>query len=81
MGALGPSDKQIATELGLSLNSVKLYLAKVRVKLGPFERAVLPGIGLLLNLVSVADITREGLVLLQERIPGIPGRRFHGSSS
>jgi hypothetical protein len=66
LGALGWNDKAIAAELGIAPNSVKVYFARLRKRIGRFDRAMLPGIGLLLGIVSLADITRWALEFLQE---------------
>lgn len=71
LGALGLSDKAIASELKLSANSVKVYLSTLRRKIGHFDRALLPGLGLLLGFVSIADVTRGALRLLQARCPDL----------
>ena len=65
LGALGLSDKGIAEELGIAPRTVTFYFSKLRMRLGNFERGQLAGLGLLLGLVSIADITREALQFLQ----------------
>jgi len=69
LGALGYSDKGIADQLDISHNTVKQYLQNTKCKIGRFERHMLPGICLLLGIVSIADITREALLFLQLRQP------------
>lgn len=71
-GALGMTDKAIATELKLSVNTVKQGLARLRGKIGPFERHMLPGLALLFGLVSIADVCKPGLLLLQDLAPDNP---------
>ena len=56
LGGLGLSDKAIAITLNLSTNTVKMYFAKLRGKLGNFDRMMLPGIALVFGILSVADI-------------------------
>ena len=64
LGAMGLSNQEIAKELGLTEHSVKQYFVRLRLKLGGFHRNMLPGIGLLMGLVSVADVTRKSLKVL-----------------
>ena len=64
LGAMGLSNHEIAKELGLTEHSVKQYFVRLRLKLGGFHRNMLPGIGLLMGLVSVADVTRKSLKVL-----------------
>lgn len=67
MGALGYSDKQIAAELGLSINTVKVYFHKTRDRIGSFERTMLPGIAVLLGLVSIEEIIQVAQEFLHLR--------------
>lgn len=65
LGALGLSDKAIAGELGIGPRTVTFYFSKLRMRIGNFDRGMLPGIALLLGLVSIADVTRGALQFLQ----------------
>lgn len=67
MGALGLNDQEIANRLGISKSTVSVYLYKLRLKIGSFEREMMPGIGILLGLVTVAEITGEAMEFLEKR--------------
>lgn len=64
LGALGLSDKEIATELGLSIRTIQDYFADLRHELGPFNRTALPGMALYLGLLTVGEIKAAAAKLL-----------------
>ena len=70
--ALGLSDKEIACDLNLGVNTIRIYLQRIRDKIGNFERADAPGLCLLLGICSIADITRNALELLTFEDPASP---------
>lgn len=69
LGALGLSDKEIATELGLSVRTVQDYFADLRYELGPFPRTALPGMALHLGLLTVEEVTAPAAKLLAKGDP------------
>lgn len=77
LAALGNSDKQIASQLGIATNTVKQYFRLCRQKVGNFDRLMLPGIALLLRLASIADICGPALSLLQDLTPDDNPEGFH----
>lgn len=64
LGALGHPDQAIARMLGVQSNSVKTYFVHIRKKIGKFNRSMLPGVGLLLGIVSAEDLAREARACL-----------------
>lgn len=71
LAALGYSDKTIGIMLGITTNSVKAYMQQLRKKLGSFDRDMLPGIALLLNIVTISEITQRALEFLWDRFPNV----------
>lgn len=64
--AIGNSDKQIATELRLSSNTVKQYVIRLRHTLGGIPRFMFPGLGLLLGIISISDLTNPVLEFIEK---------------
>lgn len=67
LGALGLSDKEIATELDLSACTVKEYFSDLRFHLGSFNRTALPGIALCLGILTVRELKAPAEKLLAGR--------------
>lgn len=69
LGALGLPDKEIAFRMGLSVETVKTQFARMRMRIGRFDRAMLPAIALLLGLVTIEEVTAGAYELLRSRRP------------
>jgi len=64
---LGLSNGEIAESLGIAENTVKVYITRLLERMdGRCDRHDLIGMGLLLGLISVADLTRRPLEVLQD---------------
>lgn len=63
--ACGHQNKQIAHTLGIAEGSVTICCQRIarRMGLNFFDRGVIPGLCLLLGIVSIADVTRGALDL------------------
>lgn len=64
--AIGYSDKQIAIETGVAYNTVKRYVIRLRHSLGGIPRFMFPGLGLLLGIVSISDLTNSALEFIEK---------------
>lgn len=64
--ARGLSREETAKELGISPGTVSHHLANLRYKLGSFDRVLLPGMGLLLGLVTPEEVMAGAKKFLDE---------------
>ncbi len=64
--AIGYSDKQIATETGIAHNTAKRYIICLRQILGGIPRFMFPGLGLLLGIISISDLTTPVLEFIDK---------------
>jgi DNA-binding CsgD family transcriptional regulator len=71
LGALGYSDKNIAKKLGIGGPTVKVYFHVLRQRIGAFDRAMIPAIGIALGLVTVDELIDRAVVLMLNRKPPV----------
>ena len=64
--ATGYSNYEIGRKLHITEHTVNSNMGNLKAKLGDFHRRAIPGMALILGLVSVSDIARAGLEFLQD---------------
>lgn len=76
LSVLSGSTKQAALSLGITTNTLKTLLYRLRDKLGRFERIDLPGMALALGVVTPEELIESGMVFLKDR-PQVKRRKSH----
>lgn len=75
LAALGFSDRAIAAKLNFTIHAAAIRISGLRDKLGRFDRGMLPGLGLLLGVVTAEEIRDAALDFLRSTGADCAGAR------